>query len=129
MMTYTGMSNFKLALTSRGKNNLMSAVSIIRGSHSTMTHYAITEDVGGAGRLTLYWTDCKDTNILPYPLDTDEKITDFVWNWLSSAKRGIEPDIDGHCTEDGFSLRTFEQDGYRWQMALTIAAEWSVHHK
>jgi hypothetical protein len=89
----------------------------------------VGEDVGGAGRLTLYWTDCKDTNILPYPLDTDEKITDFVWNWLSSAKRGIEPDIDGHCTEDGFSLRTFEQDGYRWQMALTIAAEWSVHHK
>lgn len=84
-------------------------------------------------RLILFWHDGnKDAIRLPYVLNTAEKAADFIWNWLDGADRGTEPDLDGDCSRDGWSLSNhymINEYGWDHSAALVVTAVWAEHHK
>lgn len=136
------MSNFDLNATTRGRENLARLMAVVFSTRHVATHYkidvAVTRDrplgdvIDAKPRLSLFWSDTKDALPLPYPLDTADKATDFVWNWLQSAEYGQQPDHDGSNTADGFIFSNAHITGpygRTFTAICSVSPEWSEHHK
>ena len=114
-------SNFELKLESTGREHFEMAMKACFDNHSKATRYKF---VGGA--LHLMWFG-EEGQPLPYVMDA-AAATEFVWNWLKTADRGPEPDMDGSCYKDGFRVES--RSGFGGDNTFVVVqAVWSEYHK
>jgi len=114
-------SNFELKLESAGREHFEAAMKMCFDNHSTAKRYKF---VGGA--LHLMWFG-EEGQPLPYDM-TVTAATEFAWNWLKTADRGREPDIDGSCSKTGFRVESRSGFG-EGNTFVIVKAVWSEYHK
>ena len=130
-----------LKVASDSDRNLKLALAIPLEWNSKISHYAVSKDERGADVLYLYWTDKsqdrdpktyrsieRDVQKVPFtPLDSEEKVFNFVKSWLSQADHGDDPMSDGDGSSNkGWIVETRDSDFYE---VMRITAYWIYYSK
>lgn len=122
------MDNFRLDITSRGKENLKLALRLTQ--RGMVTGYSLGEaSVAGRKRLVLYWAPSE--RAIPFPCAlTIEQAAEIAAAWLDSSDYGSEPQHDGSNSK-GFRLycEAWAQIGDDWSAFAAVEPAWALHGK
>jgi hypothetical protein len=114
-------SNFELKLESTGREHFDMAMKMCFENHSKATRYRFDN-----GALHLMWYG-EQGQPLPYVMD-QAAAAEFAWNWLKTADRGKEPDMDGSCYPNGFRVESRSGFG-NGNTFVIVQAVWAEYHK
>jgi hypothetical protein len=130
-----------MKVSSDTARNLKLALAIPLEWNRKVSHYAVSKDERGADVLHLYWTDKsedrdpktfkaieRDVQKVPFtPLDTDEKVFNFVQSWLAQADHGEDPMSDGDGSSNkGWIVEVCDSDFYE---VMRVTASWIYYSK
>ena len=129
-----------MKIASDSDNGLKHALAIPMDWNKKISHYACSKDAEGNDVLHLYWTDKsddKDENYrkiernvqkVPFtPLDSPEKVYNFVQSWLAQAEYGKDPGSGGDGSSNrGWMVEKRDSDFYE---VMRVTTHWVYYSK
>lgn len=127
------LSNSKLHVTSKGRQDLEAALAIAFGGKKAVGYKRLDSLL-----LFYYWSE---SHVVDFVLPVDYKeAAEIAWKWLAqgtTVPKEPKPDIDGHVAPGAFSVdaghfgKLSDEDPYlnADQVLAAVAPQWALYHK